>query len=591
MEKYCPSCDSAFNDLKFKICPHCGNQLKIRYGRQPIPRKLRHEVFKRDGYKCCECGATKDETSLEIDHIVPVSRGGTNDIDNLQTLCRECNRMKHTDEWIGGKTDFEVTQKKLLELEKQIQDAKIALERTNDENQILDYKFKIKKLQTELIPKLKNKINKLEHEQEVLNAKKQAKRQEQQQKDNLLKKLYLELDSEILSRLPNRLNNYFSLSLQSIENSLRYIIENFNDEDLYSFIFEYEFEKLNTTTDSIFDLGDLDVLIILKDGTNLTNWDEVTDKEDIIYISEDLTNKIDLSHRYEGLKNLKVVEILGDTSKVKFTKAMFSYCYSLIGISSLNKLDMSNVVDTTSMFEGCGSLVDISSFINWNVSKVTNMSRMFSLCVSLKNLNALKNWDVSNVENMSEMFDGPIPDYSYCGPLDLDEYNELFEEKGSLLNLNGLNKWDVANVKNMASMFEYNFKLKDISALKNWDVSNVTTFNGLFRCCETLPDVSALQNWDVSNVKDISAMLAGCSSLTNVYGMSNWNVSNVENIGYLFSGCKSLTSVNTLKNWDISNVKNNENLFHGCPSSILRNGDVFNVMKDYVELDLPFGPP
>ena len=116
MEKYCKSCGRVFDDLNYKLCPYCGSELSTRYGRQPIPRKLRHEVFKRDGYRCCECGASKDETSLEIDHIVPVARGGTNDIDNLQTLCRECNRMKHTDEWVGGETDLEVAQNELKNL-------------------------------------------------------------------------------------------------------------------------------------------------------------------------------------------------------------------------------------------------------------------------------------------------------------------------------------------------------------------------------------------------------------------------------------------------------------------------------------------
>ena len=113
MEKYCKKCGKVFDDLNFKLCPYCGSELATRYGRQPIPRKLRHEVFKRDGYRCRECGASKDDTSLEIDHIVPVAKGGTNDIDNLQTLCRECNSMKHIDEWIGGETDLEVAKNEL----------------------------------------------------------------------------------------------------------------------------------------------------------------------------------------------------------------------------------------------------------------------------------------------------------------------------------------------------------------------------------------------------------------------------------------------------------------------------------------------
>lgn len=73
--------------------------------REHIPAKLRHEVFQRDNYRCRECGATNKETTLEIDHIVPVSKGGTNNINNLQTLCKKCNRSKYTRTWVGGVKD------------------------------------------------------------------------------------------------------------------------------------------------------------------------------------------------------------------------------------------------------------------------------------------------------------------------------------------------------------------------------------------------------------------------------------------------------------------------------------------------------
>jgi len=64
--------------------------------------KLRHLCFKRDNYKCRDCGATKDDCILEIDHIIPYSLGGQTDLDNLQTLCKRCNRAKHTRIWRGG---------------------------------------------------------------------------------------------------------------------------------------------------------------------------------------------------------------------------------------------------------------------------------------------------------------------------------------------------------------------------------------------------------------------------------------------------------------------------------------------------------
>lgn len=83
MEKYCTNCGRVFGDVDFLLCPYCGNQLSEREGRQSIPRELRHKVFARDGYRCRECGKTNKETSLEIDHIVPVSKGGTNHIDKI----------------------------------------------------------------------------------------------------------------------------------------------------------------------------------------------------------------------------------------------------------------------------------------------------------------------------------------------------------------------------------------------------------------------------------------------------------------------------------------------------------------------------
>jgi len=69
--------------------------------RKTIPPKLTLKVLKRDNYKCLICGkspSTHPELSLEVDHILPVSKGGTNDLENLQTLCFYCNRGKGNDD-------------------------------------------------------------------------------------------------------------------------------------------------------------------------------------------------------------------------------------------------------------------------------------------------------------------------------------------------------------------------------------------------------------------------------------------------------------------------------------------------------------
>lgn len=65
--------------------------IELRKGIQP---KLRYSVLQRDKFKCVLCGRDAKDDRLEIDHIVPVVAGGTNDINNLRTLCAECNKGK-----------------------------------------------------------------------------------------------------------------------------------------------------------------------------------------------------------------------------------------------------------------------------------------------------------------------------------------------------------------------------------------------------------------------------------------------------------------------------------------------------------------
>ena len=61
--------------------------------RIPIPKSVREYVMKRDRHQCKTCGTTKD---LAIDHIIPLNKGGSNDISNFQVLCRRCNSRKGT---------------------------------------------------------------------------------------------------------------------------------------------------------------------------------------------------------------------------------------------------------------------------------------------------------------------------------------------------------------------------------------------------------------------------------------------------------------------------------------------------------------
>ncbi|NER00841.1 MAG: HNH endonuclease [Cyanothece sp. SIO2G6] len=64
---------------------------KKKTPRIAIPKSVRDYVLKRDRHTCRHCGS---QQNLSVDHIKPISKGGSNDMSNFQTLCRRCNSRK-----------------------------------------------------------------------------------------------------------------------------------------------------------------------------------------------------------------------------------------------------------------------------------------------------------------------------------------------------------------------------------------------------------------------------------------------------------------------------------------------------------------
>jgi 5-methylcytosine-specific restriction endonuclease McrA len=88
----------------FAICLNClldlnqqfnsnypGTAPLIEITRIIIPERLRNEIYERDNYKCVKCG---DSNDLQLDHVIPFSKGGRTERKNLQTLCKACNLRK-----------------------------------------------------------------------------------------------------------------------------------------------------------------------------------------------------------------------------------------------------------------------------------------------------------------------------------------------------------------------------------------------------------------------------------------------------------------------------------------------------------------
>lgn len=73
------------------IGPHPSAFSEPKPIKRQLPESVRDAVFARDGRVCDECGATDD---LSIDHRIPESKGGGDDLGNLRVLCRPCNSRK-----------------------------------------------------------------------------------------------------------------------------------------------------------------------------------------------------------------------------------------------------------------------------------------------------------------------------------------------------------------------------------------------------------------------------------------------------------------------------------------------------------------
>jgi len=74
---------------------HDGTQTTTERGYDYAWKKLRKIILQRDSYLCKECYRNKKlKPATDVDHIVPKSLGGTNDENNLQSLCKECHKLK-----------------------------------------------------------------------------------------------------------------------------------------------------------------------------------------------------------------------------------------------------------------------------------------------------------------------------------------------------------------------------------------------------------------------------------------------------------------------------------------------------------------
>lgn len=116
--------------------------MKVAAKRKPISKAIRHEIFKRDSFTCQYCGKSAPDVVLEIEHIIPISKGGDNETLNLITACFDCNRGKGS-KLLSDDTIIKKQKKQLKELNEKKQQLKLLIEWKKElltlENQTLEY--------------------------------------------------------------------------------------------------------------------------------------------------------------------------------------------------------------------------------------------------------------------------------------------------------------------------------------------------------------------------------------------------------------------------------------------------------------------
>lgn len=67
---------------------------ELRNISRTIPSKTKYRVLSRDRYICQNCKKNVPYEEIEFDHIIPISKGGSSDENNIHILCKDCNRKK-----------------------------------------------------------------------------------------------------------------------------------------------------------------------------------------------------------------------------------------------------------------------------------------------------------------------------------------------------------------------------------------------------------------------------------------------------------------------------------------------------------------
>lgn len=296
---------------------------------------------------------------------------------------------------------------------------------------------------------------------------------------------------------------------------------------------------------------------------------------------------------YMGCNNLDVKATdAPDLSNVTLLNSCFRLCNSLIGNSSFNNWDVSNVLSFSWMFAQSNNFNQ--NIGNWNVSSGTNFGYMFYINNTFNNggSNSINNWNISTPSpaniNMIGMFrnapafNQPLNNWNTSGVTNM---TQMFMQASSF-NQN-IGSWNVSNVTNMNNMFRQatNFNNGGNASINNWNTQSLTNTSYMFYLANSFNQ--NIGNWNMSNILNLTYMFYDAAAFNNggSPAINNWNVSNISSFIGLFRGASSFNQ--DLSGWNVGSATSMWSMFLNATSfsHSLGNWDVSNVTQMFNILD------
>ena len=251
-------------------------------------------------------------------------------------------------------------------------------------------------------------------------------------------------------------------------------------------------------------------------------------------------HRIHFNNADDGAKLLSIDQ-WGDIQWISMKDA-FLGCNNLT-LNAIDVPDLSSVSSTVQMFRGCTKLIGDSTMNSWDMSNVKDMGSMF---YQAKNFNAIiGDWQIDSVENLTFLFfetDSFNQDIGNWNTSSVKEMRGVFYKSKSFNQ--DIGNWLTDSVNTMASMFRESPVFNQ--NISTWNTSRVTDMSSMFELATSFNQ--DIGNWDVSHVTKMTSMFAINPSFNQ--NLSSWNVGNVNNFDYTFTQAVSFN--HNLGGWDVS---------------------------------------